>query len=152
MDTLFVNKDFHHEVTLNGTMEELIEDSFKMTWNEFFENIYPDDMNEFMEDHEITKEDLNDFIDEQTSEKFYDKICYYFDNYESTEVAAYHFIKDLDLIALDKNGTGHSKGVELVQTLANGPRKEVYIEDEKAAEWLISECKKKNVAVEIKFI
>ena len=42
MNSLYINKSYNNLVTLNGTMDDLISNSKKITWNEFFEEIYND--------------------------------------------------------------------------------------------------------------
>ena len=43
MNSLYINKSYNNLVTLNGTMDDLISNSRKITWNEFFEEIYNDE-------------------------------------------------------------------------------------------------------------
>ena len=151
MNSLYINKSYNNLVTMNGTMDDLISNSKKITWNEFFEEIYNDEQKMFEEMTGKEINDPNDYIDNETIEAYETDILFYIDNYCSPEVDAYYFIKELDLLPLDKNGTGSLNGVHLVQTLANGPRKEVYIDDENAAKWLITECKKRNIELEVIF-
>ena len=151
MNSLYINKSYNKLVTLNGTMDDLISNSKKITWNEFFEEIYNDEQKMFEEMTGKEINDRNDYIDNETIEAYETDILFYIDNYCSPEVDAYYLIKELDLLPLDKNGTGSLNGVHLFQTLANGPKKEVYIDDENAAKWLITECKKRNIDLEVIF-
>ena len=70
MNSLYINKSYNNLVTLNGTMDDLISNSKKITWNEFFEEIYNDEQKMFEEMTGKEINDRNDYIDNETIEAY----------------------------------------------------------------------------------
>lgn len=156
---IYVNTEYGNEATLSGTMEDDIASFSDLTWRQVIEkclheNItsHSHNLEEWLnENFNISQNQLDMKIDENTSEAYFGDLSYYQDNVTGRNVQAFNLIRELNLFPMDIDGNGSSDGIELIQTTANGPRKIVWIEDHVAADWLIEQAGLKGVQLEIIF-
>ena len=156
--TLYVNEEYDNQVTMDETLSSEIDSFSDITWRYLIENIIedclPDDeVDEYLDmNYGISADQLDERLDRINIDSYYSKIAFHIDNQVGSEACAFDFLRSLEIFPTDKDGNGDMNGVELVQTTANGPKKIVYIQDMKSANWLKRECKKKGVVINIEFI
>ena len=155
--TLYVNQEYDNQVTMNKTLSDEIDDFYKITWRylieKIIEDLLPDDeVDEYLEFYGITENQLDELLSSSDIDKHYSKIGYHFDNQVGSGACAFNFLHTLEIFPMDKDGNAEMNDIELIQTKTNGPKKLVYIQDKKSANWLKRECKKKGVEIDIKFI
>lgn len=99
--------------------------------------------------------DADDEVPAEVFERHRDQVAdrQYFqvDNFSGAQAEAFDLIRSLALFPMDKDGNGDAHGVFLQQTLANGPRKTVWIEGEAGANWLRSETARQGRKIRIEF-
>jgi hypothetical protein len=156
---LYVNTEYGNEVTIGTLISDEINSFGCMTWRELIEDVLGDDLSshageeDWLEgEYGITADELDCDLDSGAVEKYYSSISFHTDNFTGGEVEAFGLIRSLKLFPMDKDGNGHSNGVELTQTYANGPKKCVYIADQAAADWLVKECQSRGVNLKVKFV
>ena len=112
-----------------------------------------EDEKTFFDDNELSENvDLSDEIDSYLFERYADDIYYWIDNSSGGQAQAFKLIRSLSLFLTDKDGNGQHHGVTTSQTTCNGPKKCVYVEDKKAANWLRYALKKDDLDVDVEFI
>lgn len=156
---LYVNTAYDNEVTLDTTLMQDVEMFGEITWRDFLEKVRGEslpsnqvELRAWLIDHyAISENDLDELLSQEAIDRFYTDLSYYQDNVSGGNARAFKLLVSLQLMSVDKDGNGNAEGIELVQTTSNGPRKYVFIENEKAAEWLISQAADKGVDLEIEF-
>jgi hypothetical protein len=156
---LYVNTAYNNEATLDGSMENDIDDFGHISWRELLEDVFYEDLKEksnleewLEENYCISVDELGDELDRDTIERYYDDLADYQNMVSGRNVLAFDLLRSLNLFSMDKNGNGAMNGVELIQTTANGPRKYVFIENQQSADWLEDECKRRGLNLFVKFI
>jgi len=157
--TLYVNTECDNEVTLGGTMEADIDSFGDVTWREFIEDYlyedissYQDCLDEWLEtEYGISAKQLEVKLDAKAIDRYYDALSLHQDNSSGGNAEAFDLIWSLKLFPMDPDGNGSAHGVELVQSMANGPRKTVWIADQTAADWLIEQAAERGVLLEVLF-
>lgn len=153
--TLFVNTEYHNEVTLDGGMQDIIDIS--IDWATLIQDVLGDsiesyDDEELMDNYGIEKSDLDTLIDDHTFRRYHERIYFWVDNEAGANAKAFNLVTSLPSFATDEMGNGSMNGVTTSQSTVNGAAKSVYIEDEAAAAWLEQAFADEKVAVEICFI
>lgn len=157
--TLYVNTECDNEVTLGGTMDADIDSFGDVTWREFIEDYlnedissYQDSLDEWLEmEYGISASQLENKLDDKAIDRYYDTLSFHQDNSSGGNAEAFDLIRSLELFPMDRDGNGSAHGVEIVQSIANGPRKTVWLADQAAADWLVKQAAERGVLLEVLF-
>lgn len=157
--TLYVNKGYGNQVSLDGTLDAEIDNFGDITWQQLLEDVLgevlPADKKLkrwLMDNYDITPDDLDETIGEAEVQRWSSSIAYWIDFEAGAGALAYDLVRDLELFPVDKEGGGSANGVHLQCTTANGPRKFLLVDDEAAAQWLAQACCERGTLVEIEFV
>lgn len=156
---LYVNQKYGNEATLNETMEDLFSGVSDITWRELLVDILGEDLDQHKplgqwldDNYGITRKELKDRVSSHVFDRYYNQITSYYDNYKSSAVKAFDFIRSLNLFETDRDGNGGEQGVQLDQSTADGAKQTVFIRDEEAGQWLVDQCRARGIALEVKFV
>lgn len=153
--TLFVNRAYDNQASLNATIDGSLTDFGSLTWRELIEDVLYETIGdeEFLEENfGIGSQDIERELTADEIDRYYTEIAYDFDNISGPAAQAFNLIRGLEGFPCDKDGNGDHEGISQIQTTANGPRKITYIKDEKAARWLEDQLKKEGHLVSICFV
>lgn len=157
--TLYVNTDYGNEVTLGGSMADDLDSFGDVTWREFIADYRCDDisthqadLNEWLEEqYGISSIKLDEKLDGEAINRYYTELSLRQDNVSGRSAKAFDLIRSLNLFAMDRDGNGAAHGVQLDQSLANGPRKSVWIDDQNSADWLVKQAGERGVLLKVVF-
>ena len=150
---IYINTAYNNQATLDSTLDSTIDEFGSVTWRELLTDILSKDIDdpdtlEFLDDRGLSEANLDDLIDSDTIDKFYDELAFYEDNYSGPRACLFEFLIKAEIFTTDINGNYYGNGIELIQTTANGPEKLVYVEDDDAAQLLKNLLDKKGIKVE----
>jgi hypothetical protein len=155
---LYINTNYNNVTTLDISLEQSINDFGKMSWADFLQNILG--LNQYIQQtkdyalntYGIQPEEFCQYIDEKTIERHYAQIAHHIDYVDGPAAKAYDFISEFKIITLDEYGCGSMQGIELIKTTADGPSKELFIDNERSAYWLQERLSSFGTHILFKFI
>ncbi len=157
--TLFVNVRYDNQASLDETYDAMTDRFGRLNWRELLEDVLGHDLSQQADLDEwldgmfgITREQLEENIPDQAIDRFYSELAFDQDNFTGGAARAFNLIRSLDLFPMDKDGNGGAHGVTLMQTTANGPAKHVFIQDQRAAQWLTEQLRARAIQVEIEYV
>jgi hypothetical protein len=156
---LYVNTTYENQVSIGLPIEDEIDDFGDITWRQLLEDVLQEELpsgpelDSWLEDnYGITADQLDETIDEEHVERWYDSIARSIDLSSGAGAQAYDLVRELALFPVDEDGQGSANGVHLWFTISDGPRKYLIVDDDAAARWLLQACRERGVAIDIQFV
>ena len=109
-------------------------------------------MDEWLEgEYGIAPNQLDNLLDGKAIEKYYSSLDFHQNNFSGGNAELFDLIRSFDLFEMDCDGNGSANGVQINQSMADMPRKSVWIAGPEAADWLVQQAAKRGVSLDVIF-